>query len=169
VRPAAGAAIDSDVNDPVAIYQPNGTVADAQPIPNPVTLGGYANQPGSGPIWPFPQCGRCCGRLPGQSAGWPVSLISVIASDGVRNDLDLGLYDLTGKLLDACSQSESRRVADGREEWRLSGGGAGDQWCFQLCADLGSVRDGDSANGMRLNDQFVAGQAVVKFRDDRRQ
>ena len=48
VRPASGAAVDSDVNDPAASYKSNDTAADAQPIPNPVTLGGYVNQPGRG-------------------------------------------------------------------------------------------------------------------------
>ncbi|MGB5063365.1 MAG: hypothetical protein WBQ37_06330, partial [Candidatus Competibacter sp.] len=47
VRPASGAATDSDVNDPLALYRSNDTVTDPQPLPNPVTLGGYVNQPGA--------------------------------------------------------------------------------------------------------------------------
>lgn len=45
---AASTAVDSDVNDPEAPFQSNNTPATAQPISNPVTLGGYVNQPGAG-------------------------------------------------------------------------------------------------------------------------
>jgi hypothetical protein len=40
---------DSDVNDPNAPFRGNDTRAEAQPIPAPVALGGYVNQPGRGP------------------------------------------------------------------------------------------------------------------------
>jgi serine protease len=162
VRPAAGAAIDSDVNDPVAIYQSNGTVADAQPIPNPVTLGGYANQPGSGPIGRSRSAGDVVdvyrvNLLVGQS------LNLFIASDGVRNDLDLGLYDLTGKLLDASvslSRVESLTVEkSGDYLVAVQATSGASNYVLTLGQSVTAI-----GNGMRLNDQFVAGQAVVKFR-----
>jgi serine protease len=42
-------AIDSDVNDPNATLIRNDSFGEAQLLPNPVSLGGYLNQPGSGP------------------------------------------------------------------------------------------------------------------------
>ena len=45
---APGSAIDSDVNDPDAVYESNNTLETAQTIGNPVTLGGYVNIAGSG-------------------------------------------------------------------------------------------------------------------------
>jgi len=45
---AAGSGIDSDVNDPNAPYRSNNSLADAQTISNPTTLGGYVNLPGFG-------------------------------------------------------------------------------------------------------------------------
>ena len=48
VLPASGAAIDSDVNDPLEPYQSNDTIAEAQLIANPVILSGYVNQPRRG-------------------------------------------------------------------------------------------------------------------------
>jgi len=45
---AANSAVDGDVNDPAATYVPNDTVGQAQPIPNPVALGGYVNTPDTG-------------------------------------------------------------------------------------------------------------------------
>jgi serine protease len=163
VRPATGAAIDNDVNDPVAFYQPNDTVADAQPIPNPVTLGGYANQAGSG------STGRS--RISGDNVdvyrvnlleGQQISLF--IAGDGVRNDLDLGLYDLTGKLLDS-SESLSRVES-------LTVGTSGDylvavhaiSGASNYVLTLGQSLTATS-EGMRLSDDFMPGEAVVKFRD----
>ncbi|HTO56842.1 MAG TPA: PKD domain-containing protein, partial [Pseudomonadales bacterium] len=41
-------AVDSDVNDPAAPLVRNDTFAEAQRLPNPVSLGGYMNQPGQG-------------------------------------------------------------------------------------------------------------------------
>lgn len=42
-------AIDSDVNDPQSPYQANDSAQNPQLLANPVTLGGYVNQPRSGP------------------------------------------------------------------------------------------------------------------------
>jgi len=41
--------IDSDVNDTNAAYQSNDSIKTAQSLPNPVSVGGYVNRPGSGP------------------------------------------------------------------------------------------------------------------------
>lgn len=41
-------AVDSDTNDPAREAVSNDVPVLAQPIPNPITLGGYINQPGSG-------------------------------------------------------------------------------------------------------------------------
>ena len=163
VRPAAGAAIDNDVNDPAALYQPNDTIADAQPIPNPVTLGGYANQPGSGPSGRSQSVGD-------QMDFYRVNLLAgqalnlFIASDGLRNDLDLGLYDLAGTLLDA-SVSQSRVES-------LTVETSGD-YLVVVQADRGAsnyvLTIGQSlattGEGMRLSDRFVLGEAVVQFQD----
>ncbi len=48
VRAASGTVIDGDVNDPKAPFKPNDTPADAQPIPNPAIVGGYASAQGAG-------------------------------------------------------------------------------------------------------------------------
>lgn len=113
VQPAAGSALDGDVNDPRAPLLPNDSPAAAQQLLNPVTLGGYVNDPGAGP--------------PGRSfqtgdpedwyrvhliAGQTVTLF--IAADGRIDDLDLFLTDLDGRVLDASvgqSRTESLTVA----------------------------------------------------------
>ena len=46
VQPSS--AIDADVNDSFSTVVSNNTFAEAQPLPNPVNLGGYANTAGQG-------------------------------------------------------------------------------------------------------------------------
>ncbi|NCF18564.1 MAG: serine protease, partial [Haliea sp.] len=48
VTASASQAVDSDNNDPAGTAISNDSPATAQAIPNPITLGGYINQPGSG-------------------------------------------------------------------------------------------------------------------------
>src|SRR5262245_56939287 len=48
IQIAFASAIDEDTNDPGADSTPNDTPGAAQPLPNPVTLGGYVNVPGFG-------------------------------------------------------------------------------------------------------------------------
>ncbi len=165
VRPAAGAAIDNDVNDPGALYQANDTIAAAQSIPNPVTLGGYVNQPGSGPA------GRS--RVSGDTldvyrvnllAGQSLNLF--IAGDGVRNDLDLGLYNLAGELLDASlgqGRTEALTVdADGDYLVVVQASRGASNYVLTLGQSL-TEAGGDR---LRLRDAFAPGEAVVKFREN---
>ena len=165
VRPAAGAAIDHDVNDPGALYQANDTIAAAQSIPNPVTLGGYVNQPGSGPA------GRS--RVSGDTldvyrvnllAGQSLNLF--IAGDGVRNDLDLGLYNLAGELLDASlgqGRTEALTVdADGDYLVVVQASRGASNYVLTLGQSL-TEAGGDR---LRLRDAFAPGEAVVKFREN---
>ncbi len=53
----ASSAIDSDVNDESTDQIPNNSFAEAQLLPNPVTLGGYINRPGAGPPGPLQATG----------------------------------------------------------------------------------------------------------------
>jgi serine protease len=48
IRILASSAVDSDVNDPAMPPVSNNSFAEAQPLPNPVTLGGFINLPGTG-------------------------------------------------------------------------------------------------------------------------
>ncbi len=161
VRSASGVASDSDVNDPLAPYRANDTVADAQPLPNPVTLGGYVNQPGAGPA------GRS--RSGGDAsdvykikllAGQQISL--QIAGDGIQNDLDLGLADLEGNILDAAvsqNRVESLTVTTGGDYLLVVTADRGaSNYVLTVGQSLAST-----AAGMRLSDSFVVGEAITRF------
>ncbi|MEM9254029.1 MAG: S8 family serine peptidase [Pseudomonadota bacterium] len=91
-------AVDSDTNDPTRESIRNNTFATAQPIPNPITLGGYINQPGSGAPGQSQSTGDTddvfiVDLLAGQT-------ITMLVADFVRADADLFLFNQQGQLVD---------------------------------------------------------------------
>ncbi|MDR1728022.1 MAG: S8 family peptidase [Acidobacteriota bacterium] len=97
-----GVLIDSDVNDINENYVSNDTIDSAQPLPNPVAVGGYVNLPGKGTSGRSYVIGDADDyfrvRL---KSGDPVVLVTG-ESDTSGNDLDLCLYD-SGKVKLDCS------------------------------------------------------------------
>jgi serine protease len=164
IRPAGGAAIDNDVNDPNAAYKTNDSLADAQSIPNPVTLGGYVNQPGSGPDGRSRAAGDVTDYYRvSLLAGQQINLL--IADDDDGDNLDLLLADLSGKIRDAS-------VGQGRVE-TLTASADGDylvvvkaiRGASNYVLTIGQALT-PTGVGMRLSDNFVPGEAIVRFRDD---
>lgn len=97
VTAAAGTFADGDVNDPNAPYAANDTIPSAQPIGNPSTVGGYVNQPGSGPSGRSRNVGDI-------DDAYRVSLaagqaVTLTIADAVAGDLDLYLGDTAGNLV----------------------------------------------------------------------
>ena len=95
-----GSVVDGDVNDPNALFVSNNTISSPQDIPNPVNVGGYVNQPGTG------DPGRS--QVTGDAtdlyrisvvAGQRITLI--IGDSSSLNDLDLFLGDVDGNLVDS--------------------------------------------------------------------
>ncbi|MDG4554067.1 MAG: S8 family serine peptidase [Candidatus Competibacter sp.] len=162
VRPASGAAVDSDVNDPLAPYRSNDSVADPQPIPNPVTLGGYANRPGAGPAGRSRTGGDLSDVYRAKLlAGQQINL--QIAGDGIQDDLDLGLADLDGNILDAAASQnrvESLTVTTSGDYLLVVGA---DRGASNYVLTIGQTLAPAEA-GMRLSDPFVAGEAIARFR-----
>ena len=103
ITASSSQAVDGDTNDPVAIARPNDTVATAQPISNPITLGGYVNQPGTG----APGRSQAAGDmddyfrvelLAGQN-------VTMLVADFEQADADLYLFDTQGRILDFSIES----------------------------------------------------------------
>ncbi len=91
-------AVDGDNNDPLAQLRPNDTVATAQPVTNPVTLGGYVNQPGTG----APGRSREAGD---RNDYFQVELlagqrVTLLVADFEQADVDLYLYDSQENIVD---------------------------------------------------------------------
>ena len=114
---AAGSAIDSDTNDPAALFTRNDSAGQAQAIGNPVTLGGHLNEPGAGPAGAPPGRTTAAGDL---EDWFRVSIASgqtirlQIAEDGETNDLDLELRQLDQSLVDEQRDDEPHRGDRGR-------------------------------------------------------
>lgn len=114
VKASSSQAADGDTNDPARPAFPNDTAATAQVIPNPITLGGYVNEPGTG----APGRSQLSGDtedffrvdlLAGQT-------VTMLVADFREADADLYLYDSTGTtILDASTavgEIESLTIAE---------------------------------------------------------
>ncbi len=164
VQPATGTAVDSDTNDPDAPYATNDSAASAQPIPNPVTLGGYVNQAGSGPSGRSRDSGDPVDMFRTQLfAGQQINLL--IAAANVRNDLDLGLADLNGTLIDASLGSgrvKSLLVPANGEYLVVV---RATQGASNYTLTLGQPLTGSTVSAARLSEAFVPGDVVLRFQD----
>ena len=159
---AASTAADSDVNDTQSPYTANDSIATAQEIANPVTLGGYANVPGAGPS----------GRS--QAGGDPLDYFRVALADGqvvrlfaaetiASGDLDLALLTEAGApvaISDSTSQTEEIVVpSTGTFLIEVSADAGFSSYVLtigQLAASLGAVGPGGD---------FVPGQVIVAFEE----
>ena len=103
ITASSSQAVDGDTNDPAGIVQPNDTLATAQAIPNPITLGGYVNQPGSGAPGRSDITGDSddyfrVDLLAGQS-------VTMLVADYQQADADLYLFDTQGRIVDFSVES----------------------------------------------------------------
>ncbi len=166
VTPVSTSRIDSDVNDPDYAFDSNDTFADAQDLPNPVTLGGFASVTGSGlsnsnfasvgDTTDFFQVQLFAGQVVG------LKLASQIA------DLDLILYD--------SGQNELARPQLGvgqNESITVPGSFSGSRAFYIEVRAIAGVSNYTLTAGLSLaasdNDllarDFVPGEVIVRFRD----
>ncbi|MFK7976206.1 MAG: S8 family serine peptidase [Halioglobus sp.] len=90
-------AVDSDTNDPTRLAIPNNDEDTAQLIPNPITLGGYVNRPGSGAAGRSQTDGDIndyfrVDLLEGQA-------VTMLVADFEGADADLYLHDENGEIV----------------------------------------------------------------------
>ena len=158
------ALIDSDVNDPLATYAPNDDFIDAQELPNPVILGGYVNLAGAGPS------GRS--QISGDGSDFfRVSLIAdqiislFIAANPAQVDLDLYLYDDLENQIDAAmgtgSQESLVAPADGVYFIEVRAMASASNYNLTIGQSTAALTE-----TLRLSDEFVPGEMIVRFEDD---
>jgi serine protease len=158
--------IDTDVNDPLAPYEPNDTFEQAQEVPNPAIIGGYVNVVGAGEI------GRSW--IDGDEHDYFKAALAAsqtinlyIGADPEVADLNLYLYDESQTLIDASmgnTDVETLTVAvsgtyfifveadDGASNYNLT---------------IGYSSGTSAGKGiLRLSGNFVPGEAIVSFKDD---
>jgi serine protease len=163
ITAASSSAVDSDVNDPAASFTDNSTLATAQDIPNPVTVGGYVNQPGNG------AAGRS--QIIGDTSDvYRVTLaanqtITLTIANSADGDLDLFLGDANGVFLDSSvgvGTTESLTVALAGdymiEVFAHSGASS-----YTLV--LGQQIITAATPTLNIADKFVSDEVVVKFRN----
>ncbi len=157
--------VDSDVNDPNAVFTGNNTFDTAQTLPNPARLGGYANVAGQGPEGRSKAAGdRSDAFRINATAGQTVSLLIGQPRTG---DLDLYLYDDNRTLL-------AQSIGTGKDE-SITIPTTG-RYYIQVFADsgasayvltLGQNATASSADdGLQLQStaQFVPGEVIVQWK-----
>lgn len=117
-----GQQLDGDTNDPNNPLRSNDDPENPQPIGNPITLGGYVNEPGAGPE------GRS--QISGDTEDFFTAellagqRINLLVGDFTESDADLYLYDETGALVDFSVETgeveEINVTADGRYRINVS-------------------------------------------------
>jgi serine protease len=152
---------DSDVNDPMMSSVSNNTIAAAQRIPNPATIGGYVNEPNAGPAGASRTAGDEDDLYRVDLVAGQVIELVIGNEDLVANDLDLGLYTTSGVLID--SSMGTQRVE------RLTALAGGSYLIRVTVYDGASTytlsigqRASSAASGVKLSDEFVPGEAIVR-------
>lgn len=98
IHVAAGSVSDSDVNDIYAPYLSNDYVEYAQLVPNPVTIGGYANIVDAGAPGPSTDVGDLDDFYEVDLVAGQMIALTIAESDA--GDLDLYLYNSSGDIID---------------------------------------------------------------------
>lgn len=160
IQIAFASAVDRDVNDTQALYAANDTPASAQPLPNPVTLGGYANVAGEGaPGRSFSAGDPFDDYRVALAAGQTVRLF--MAGDGTNDDLDLALQDEGGvpvAFSDTDTPTEAVVAPDSGE------------YVIEVSAFAGAssyvLAIGQATLAAGSTPEFVPGEVIVRFRED---
>lgn len=159
VLASSNKAVDGDTNDPANRYTPNDTIATAQPLTNPVTLGGYVNQPGTGAEGRSQISGDIddfyrLELLEGQS-------ITMLVADFATADADLYLYSEQGEIVDFS-------IETGEIE-SVTAPSSG-TWIANVTAFAGATNyilavGNQALEGTRQRADIVPGEIVVEYQD----
>ncbi|MFK7915653.1 MAG: S8 family serine peptidase [Pseudomonadales bacterium] len=162
IRILGSSAIDADVHDRLTTISSNNSFDDAQSLPNPVTLGGFAN---------LPNTGAATGNLftsgdPGDFyrinlTGSERILLNVAEGDA---DLDLRLYNDSRALVDASigdNATESLNVTQSGSYFIEVVPVAGaSNYVLSVGLNINASNLGERPIS-RLSDPFVAGEVIV--------
>ncbi|MDH3452963.1 MAG: hypothetical protein OEN20_11110, partial [Gammaproteobacteria bacterium] len=184
------AEVDGDVNELLAVFTANQTFANAQSLPNPVSIGGYVNEPFAGaPRGRSSDAGDTRDLFRVTMAQDQV--IGLTIADGqsdssiagtVENDLELYLLDgacsdATPQCMTNCSKSPSSAMiidsstADGNAPEQITVP-AFDTYFVEVCVASGAsnyvltlVESLAAAGGFDATADFVPGEVIVRFRE----
>ncbi len=164
---AAGNATDGDINDPEADYLPNDGFQQAQPLSNPVYLGGYVNVAGSGPDGRSKNSGDLDDFFVADLEGAETIRLALpggSSANGAMIDLKLFAFDDTSAPVDSALNITTTAC--------LKVGRAG-RYYLQVHAAAGAAiyhliigKSGLTATGNRHSEKpdFVPGQVLVRLK-----
>jgi serine protease len=166
IRATGNTLVDSDVNDPLAAYASNDSVATAQVLPNPATLAGYVNVAGSG------STGRS------RTAGDVVDFfridatqgqaVSLVIGDPAQGDLDLYLLDENEN--EIASSTGTGRIesvpvaASGRYYVAVHAYSGNGNYVLSLGQPTAASADASAGGALQSTAEFVPGEVVVRWR-----
>ncbi len=166
---ATNSVIDSDVNDILAEYTINDTIAEAQSIPNPAILGGYVNLPGTGWVGEGGEVGRSYFIGDTQdfysvtlTTNQTITLYIADYSD-TQADIDLYLHDVDENLVDSSVGTDATESVDapaaGNYTIEVKATSGASNYIFTVGQPVtsGTVLD------TRMNDEFAPGNIIVAF------
>ena len=163
--------VDSDVNDPKAPYSPNDTIAQNQPIPMPGIAGGYVNNAGAGPVGRSSASGDLVDFYSASLPGGAMITLYIAEDDGAVHDLDLFLVNAqnTGTIVDSSMGTERVESVTAPEDgnYYISVQVAPDatETATNYLLTTSLVANGSARYPLRLGDEFVDGQVIVRFDD----
>lgn len=162
VTAASNVTVDTDTNDPDSVYVSNNTIATAQAIGNPVMVGGFVT---AAPTFSLSD------RFTVTADPDDVYAVDLVAGQTINlevvntptADIDLGLYDGSGALIDA-SLGVARfetvtAVASGRYFVRVNAFSGKSN--YVLAIGTGVV----PTSTLRLASEFLPDEAVVQFQE----
>ncbi len=161
VSASASQAVDGDNNDPLRVTIPNDSFDTAQAIPNPITLGGYVNQPGTGAEGRSRDSGDTedffrVHLLAGQT-------ITMLVADYREADADLYLYNMQGEVLAySIEYGELETItvpADGTYLVNASAVVGATNYILAIGAAVGAV-------GSSQAPEIIPWELVLKYRDE---
>jgi serine protease len=154
--------VDSDVNDPLAPYASNDSIATAQALPNPANLAGYVNEKFTGPV------GRS--QAPGDLSdvfridAVKGQVVSLVVGDPSAGDVDLYLYDSAGGevaySINTGKLESIEIAASGRYYVEVSAYEGASNYVLMLGQPTGAA----AASTLSSTSEFVPGEAVVRWR-----
>lgn len=166
ISAAAYTAMDSDVNDPAAPYAPNNDFDHAQPVGNPVAIGGYVNLLGHGARGRSYARGDVSDFYKVSLAANQTVTISMGESDLKNNDIDIYIYDAARSLKfssEDAARVETVPVSTPGDYYIKVEAYAGAS-NYTLTIGLASTQAHPATLG--LGSDFVPGDIIVRFKDD---
>jgi len=162
ISTSASQTVDSDTNDPARPAVSNDTTATAQRLPNPVTLGGYVNRPGTGATGPFLESGDSedyfqVDLLAGQR-------ITMLVGDFRTADADLYLLDAQGTTVDLSIETGEVESVIAEQDGTYLVNVSAFAGATNYILAIGTATTPAQYRQQRY--QIVPWQVIVRYRDD---